>query len=338
MAGVLQPARGRELEQVAHVQARRGRVEAHIEPHAPGREGLAQRAEIRRVGDEAAPLEVVQQGRVDASRRAFRVGSVGASLPHRAGAALHLVPTRRPGIPAPLPGTLGVRRRCPTLASALRAGGTDVDRRQVRARSRDRARRHGRGLARPRHGARARGRAEADRDDARAPARPTSSAPSARRASPPGSTTPTWWRSSTWSPRASETWLVMEYVEGVTLSALVKRDGALAPDEAAPLVRPGGRRAGRRARGRHRAPRREAVQHAGHARTGEVKLTDFGIARAEADASLTQTGLVTGSPAYLAPEVASGATAPRGLRRLVAGRHALPRPRRPAAVRRRART
>ena len=38
---------------------------------------------------------------------------------------------------------------------------------------------------------------------------------------------------------------------------------------------------------------------------GEVKLSDFGIARAEADASLTQTGLVTGSPAYLSPEVAS---------------------------------
>jgi serine/threonine protein kinase len=40
-----------------------------------------------------------------------------------------------------------------------------------------------------------------------------------------------------------------------------------------------------------------------------VKLTDFGIARAVADASLTQTGLVTGSPAYLAPEVAAGSKA-----------------------------
>jgi serine/threonine protein kinase len=31
-------------------------------------------------------------------------------------------------------------------------------------------------------------------------------------------------------------WLVMEYVEGVTLSGLVKRDGALTPDKASPLI------------------------------------------------------------------------------------------------------
>jgi serine/threonine protein kinase len=105
-----------------------------------------------------------------------------------------------------------------------------------------------------------------------------------------------------------ETWLVMEYVEGVTLSALIKRDGALAPDEAAPLVR----QAADALAAAHEAgivhrdvkPSNMLVTPA-----GEVKLTDFGIARAEADASLTQTGLVTGSPAYLAPEVASGATA-----------------------------
>jgi serine/threonine protein kinase len=34
-----------------------------------------------------------------------------------------------------------------------------------------------------------------------------------------------------------ETWLVMEYVEGVTLAALVRTDGALTADEPAPLLR-----------------------------------------------------------------------------------------------------
>jgi len=105
-----------------------------------------------------------------------------------------------------------------------------------------------------------------------------------------------------------ENWLVMEYVEGVTLSALIARDGALTPDEAAPLVRQAADAlAAAHAAGivhRDVKPSNMMVTP-----QGEVKLTDFGIARAEADASLTQTGLVTGSPAYLAPEVASGATA-----------------------------
>lgn len=39
---------------------------------------------------------------------------------------------------------------------------------------------------------------------------------------------------------------------------------------------------------------------------GRVKLTDFGIARTSDDISLTATGLLLGSPAYIAPEAASG--------------------------------
>ncbi|WP_068925512.1 serine/threonine-protein kinase [Planobispora rosea] len=42
---------------------------------------------------------------------------------------------------------------------------------------------------------------------------------------------------------------------------------------------------------------------------GRAVLTDFGIATVEGDVSLTQTGMVTGSPSFLAPERATGAPA-----------------------------
>ncbi len=102
-----------------------------------------------------------------------------------------------------------------------------------------------------------------------------------------------------------EQWLVMEYVEGSTLAELVRQRGPLPPDNAAEVVgQAADALAAAHAAGivhRDVKPSNILVDP-----TGQVKLSDFGIARAEADASLTQTGLVTGSPAYLSPEVASG--------------------------------
>lgn len=100
-------------------------------------------------------------------------------------------------------------------------------------------------------------------------------------------------------------WLVMEYVEGTNLAQLVKEQGRLSPDDAAPLLWQAADAlvAAHRAGIVHRdvKPSNILVD-----RSGRVKLTDFGIARVSADPSLTQTGFVTGSPAYLAPEVAAG--------------------------------
>ena len=103
-------------------------------------------------------------------------------------------------------------------------------------------------------------------------------------------------------------WLVMEYVQGRTLGQRVSEEGPLDPEEARVVLTQAADAlaAAHNAGILHRdvKPSNILIRH-----DGSVKLTDFGIARATADVTLTQTGLVTGSPAYLAPEVASGGRA-----------------------------
>lgn len=103
-------------------------------------------------------------------------------------------------------------------------------------------------------------------------------------------------------------WLVMEYVEGRSLAEQVSQDGPLDPDAvAAVLSQVADALAAAHGAGivhRDVKPSNILVTP-----DGVAKLTDFGIARAEMDEALTQTGQVTGSPAYLSPEVISGRTA-----------------------------
>jgi serine/threonine protein kinase len=103
----------------------------------------------------------------------------------------------------------------------------------------------------------------------------------------------------------SQQWLVMEYVEGTDLAELIRTRERLTPDEAAPILAQVAS-ALAAAHGAGIVHRDVKPSNIMVAPDGQVKLSDFGIARTAADPSLTQTGMVTGSPPYLSPEVASG--------------------------------
>jgi serine/threonine protein kinase len=99
-------------------------------------------------------------------------------------------------------------------------------------------------------------------------------------------------------------WLIMEYVPSRSLAAVL-RDGVLAPYQVAGI--------GAQIAGALAAAHAVGVVHR-DVKPGNVllvddgtaKISDFGISRAVDDVVLTATGLVTGTPAYLAPEMAKG--------------------------------
>jgi hypothetical protein len=99
--------------------------------------------------------------------------------------------------------------------------------------------------------------------------------------------------------------LIMEYVPSQSLSAVLDKRGPLAPQEVARI----GAQVATALTAAHLAGIVHRDVKPGNvllADDGIVKITDFGISRATGDVTVTATGMLAGTPAYLAPEVAKG--------------------------------
>src|SRR5690349_11893404 len=108
---------------------------------------------------------------------------------------------------------------------------------------------------------------------------------------------------------SGQPWLVMEYLPSRSLAAVLVEDGPLRVDQAAQIgAQVADALAATHAAGIvHRDVKPANVLIGEGPRVeGLVKITDFGISHASGDVSLTQTGQITGTPAFLSPEVAQG--------------------------------
>ena len=100
-------------------------------------------------------------------------------------------------------------------------------------------------------------------------------------------------------------YIVMEYVDGETLDDVLAREKVLPPQRVVAIAEPVARAldAAHQKGMVHRDVKPGNIMLD---RSGTVKVVDFGIARAAADDTLTQTGIVLGTAAYLSPEQAQG--------------------------------
>jgi hypothetical protein len=101
-------------------------------------------------------------------------------------------------------------------------------------------------------------------------------------------------------------YLVMEYIDGPNLETLLRKSGPLEVKE---ILRIGCQVASGLAAAHRQGLIHRDVKPANillENGVQRVKLTDFGLARAADDASLTLTGFIAGTPLYMAPEQAAG--------------------------------
>ncbi|MFJ2636818.1 serine/threonine-protein kinase [Streptomyces sp. NPDC087422] len=109
-------------------------------------------------------------------------------------------------------------------------------------------------------------------------------------------------------------WIVMELVEGRSLSDAIREDGPLTPKRAAEvgLVILDVLKAAHNAGILHRDVKPSNVLLADRGSdpagrgAGRVVLSDFGIAQIDGDPSVTSTGMLVGAPSYISPERARG--------------------------------
>ncbi len=102
-------------------------------------------------------------------------------------------------------------------------------------------------------------------------------------------------------------YIVMEYVPGVSLQQQLDCFG---PQELEEILRIGMQTATGLAAAHEQGLIHRDIKPANillQDGVGRVKLSDFGLARAADDASLTQSGVIAGTPQYMAPEQARGA-------------------------------
>jgi WD40 repeat protein/serine/threonine protein kinase len=102
-------------------------------------------------------------------------------------------------------------------------------------------------------------------------------------------------------------YLVMEFIHGRNLEALLRKD---APLEVKEVLRIGLQTAAGLAAAHAQGLVHRDVKPANillENGVERVKLTDFGLARTVDDASLTQSGIIAGTPAFMSPEQADGA-------------------------------